>query len=215
MVVTDNKRKASDATTDSAVASQDGQQAKRPRGEDGVAKPKPALNLSVLEKAKKALEQQKELKEKLERLKQARATTSNQPSALATGLPPGGIPGRLTARMPPPLVVDGEGKQLAAGAAASLAPEKPRENPLLAPIIESLEEQDSAHYDHFLGTKAAKSLQRRPRSTIHFVEEGKFQKQAEEVRLRAQFGRHASSKLSIPQGARDLQSVDFEPAWPW
>lgn len=188
MVIPDNKRKASDGDGGSAAPNDDGQQAKRARGADGAPKPKPALDLSVLAKAKKALEKQKELKEKLERMKQASSKAAAQAAAPSAMLPPGGVPGKPTTRLPPPLVVDDHGRQLGAASAVAPAPEKPPVNPLLAPVEESLEDQDPSHYDPFLGTKGARSLQRRPRSTLQFVEEGRFQKQADEVRLRAQFG---------------------------
>jgi U4/U6 small nuclear ribonucleoprotein PRP3 len=187
MATPENKRKASDPADDVA---EDGQQAKRAKivaQEDGAAKPKPALDLSVLEKAKKALEKQKELKEKLARLKEASAAKASAAAFQAATAPATGAPSssKPATRLPPPLVLDEHGREV--GAPAFAAPRlKPAFNPLLAPIED--DEQDNKHYDRFLGNKGAKSLNRRPRSTLHFVEEGKFQKQAEDVRLRAKYG---------------------------
>jgi U4/U6 small nuclear ribonucleoprotein PRP3 len=176
----DNKRKASDPAD---ALTEDGQQAKRAKivQEDGTAKPKPGLDLSVLEKAKKALEKQKELKEKLARLKEAGAAKASAAAAAPSSTRPATV-------LPPPLVVDEHGREVgAAPSAAEPSRSKPAFNPLLAPI-EDDELLDGKHYDRFLGNKGAKSQHRRARNTLHFVQEGTFQKQAEDVRLRAKYG---------------------------
>ncbi|KAL4522820.1 hypothetical protein Ndes2526B_g00850 [Nannochloris sp. 'desiccata'] len=194
----ENKRKASDHAGGASGTAEDGQQTKRAKivqeEKDGVAKPKPAINLSVLEKAKKALEKQKELKERLARLKEAGAAkasaAASQPATTAPASAGGPSSTKLATRLPPPLVLDEHGREVGAAHApdTSAAPSRLKAafNPLLAPVED--DEQDNTHYDRFLGNKGAKSQHRRPRSTLHFVEEGKFQKQAEDVRLRAKYG---------------------------
>jgi U4/U6 small nuclear ribonucleoprotein PRP3 len=192
----DNKRKSFGHVGGASGAADDGQQAKRAKivQEDGVAKPKPAVDLSVLEKAKKALEKQKELKEKLARLKEAKASAAaSQPAAPApasAAIAGGPSSSKPATRLPPSLLLNEHGREVGAAHApdTSAAPScpKPALNPLLAPVEDNI--QDNKHYDRFLGNKGAKSQQRRPRSTLHFIEEGKFQKQAEDVRLRAKYG---------------------------
>jgi len=195
----DNKRKASEhMDCASGAVHEDGQQSKRTKivsNEDAnIAKPKPAIDLSVLEKAKKALEKQKQLQEKLARVKEANAAiasaAASHPALTAPASAGGPSSSKPAARLPPPLVLDEYG--LEAGAAhapdtfAAPSGSKPALKSLLAPVEDIT--QDNKHYDPFLGNKGAKSQNRRPRSTLHFIEEGKFQKQAEDVRLRAKYG---------------------------
>ena len=181
MVTSDgNKRKADD---DGVAAEDDGQQIKRAKLAVGTSKP--ALDMSILEKAKKALEKQKELKLKLQRLKE---TSSAKPPTAAPTV-------NFTTRLPPPLVLDDQGREVGASAEPHLSQQQqqqlpPKENPLLAPVVEDeLQLAQDAHFDPFLSSQGGRGGQsRRGRQALRFVEEGRFQKQADEVRLRAQFG---------------------------
>lgn len=138
-------------------------QHKRPRvAENGGSLPSSTVNLSIIEKAKAALQKQKDLKEKLERLKQAKSAVG---------------PSRPAPTLPPPLVV----------MKTSIPPvSAPTLNPLLVPVEAPIEEAFGAHYDPSLGARGSRD--RRVRASLRFVEDGKFQKEAEEMRLRAQLG---------------------------
>jgi U4/U6 small nuclear ribonucleoprotein PRP3 len=148
-----------------APTDQDGQPPKRPKmseiGDKSAIK-RPAIDMSVIEKAKAALQKQKELKEKLEKLKQAKAAKVTATATLAQreGAQPGSADG---------------------GGAVSLLVELDKAR------REQLQGQDgtSAHYDPFLH---ARSTGRRSRPALQFVEAGTFQKEADMVRLKAQFG---------------------------
>jgi U4/U6 small nuclear ribonucleoprotein PRP3 len=174
MATPDNKRKAEDAPdADGAEAS--AQDAKKARlgGGHGAA---PGLDLSVLEKAKKALQMQQGLKEKLARLKQAGA-------AAPGAAPPAARPGT---KLPPPLVLDEQGREVGAGPAP---PPRAPKAPLQLISAEEAAAEDERFYDPDLGWgNAPRRVQRRPRPELQFVEEGTFQKQAETARLRAQYG---------------------------
>lgn len=171
-------------------------EAKRPREEDGVlvvdeaaakkarvgqdgagspsaaavTKPKPAIDLSVVEKAKKALQLQKDLKEKMKRLQAAKAPGAAPAPAPAGPTRPAG---------PPPLVV------------AEPAATRPG---LPLGEEEGGQPEDDKFYDPEMGNRAARRLARRPRN-FSFVEEGRFQKQAEMARLRARFGDTAAREM--------------------
>lgn len=75
------KRRADDASNGGDAQHDDQSTAKRAKVGDN------AVDLSVLEKAKKALEMQKELKAKLERLKQAKQATTTKPPTVTAGSP--------------------------------------------------------------------------------------------------------------------------------
>lgn len=180
MASTDNKRKAEDAAPEGDAAAADGQPIKKARpSEEGVAngaagaQPKPAVDLSVLAKARKALAMQGALKEKLQRLKAASA------SAVPVARP-GAVPGKP---LPPPLVLDAEGREV--GAAAPAAKPAARLDLAPAPTVHA---DDDEFFDPAIGSRALRRLQRRARPELRFVEEGKYQKQAETTRLRAEFG---------------------------
>jgi U4/U6 small nuclear ribonucleoprotein PRP3 len=148
-----------------APTDQDGQPAKRPKMSelgDTSATKRPAIDMSVIEKAKAALQKQKELKEKLEKLKQAKAAKA---TATAT----------LTQRE------DAQPGSADGGGAVSLLVEldKARREQFQG------QEDTSAHYDPFLH---ARGMGRRSRPALQFVEAGTFQKEADMVRLKAQFG---------------------------
>lgn len=109
---------------------------------------KPENVASVLEKAKKALEMQSMLKEKLENIKKAKA----------------------------------EGSILA----SSKKPETKAKLDLVTPG--EMQVEDDEFFDPALGFNKSRTLQRRSRPTIEFVEEGTFRKQAETARLKAEYG---------------------------
>ena len=121
---------------------------------------------SVLEKAKKALEKQNELKKKLESLKKAKLSANGSK--------------------------DGKTKK--------------EQLELVRP--EDLYEQGDSFYDPFLGSKHR--LQRKSRPTLHFIEQGSLKKQAEDERLKAEFGEEYVQRLErreqgIAEGAEDVE----------
>lgn len=138
-----------------APTDQDGQPAKRPKTSEIK---RPAIDMSVIEKAKAALQKQKELKEKLEKLKQAKAAKATATVTQQEGAQPGSTDG---------------------GASLLEELDKARREQSQG------QEDGSAHYDPFLH---ARSMGRRSRPALQFVEAGTFQKEADMVRLKAQFG---------------------------
>jgi hypothetical protein len=184
------KRKAEDE----ASAQRDGEAAtKKARVEGDVGqgqpasqppRPKPVIDLSVLEKAKRALQLQKELKEKMKALQQGKRSEE----ATVTAAPPALRP--AAKGLPPPLLVDDQGREIdpatglpkgAAEAAAAAAE--------AAATAEAAARARTDFYDPGIGNRALKRQDRRPRAELRFVEEGRFQKEAETARLRAKFGR--------------------------
>lgn len=174
MTTPENKRKAEELVAASGEDDADGQASSKKIRLNGAdnggepAKPKPAVDMSVLEKAKKALEMQKALKEKLARLKQAQAA------------PPAAKP---SSKLPPPLVLDEHGREV--GAEAPEQPSRPKQLRLLTEP-EPEDEAPGGHFDPSLG--GGGRAQRRARPALQFVEHGTFQKQAETARLKAQLG---------------------------
>jgi U4/U6 small nuclear ribonucleoprotein PRP3 len=167
----DNKRKAEEAPKDGSATGADGADgAKRPRlaaaaaaapPPPPAAAPRPAAD--VLEKAKRAVAAQAGLKEKLAKMKEARAAAAAAAAVAAMPAPPPAArPG-----MPPPR----------APRAAPLALER-------APQLD----QAAPHFDPALGTREAARLVRRPRAELRFVAGGAYEKEAATQRLRAEFG---------------------------
>ena len=180
-----NKRKAPpDDGSAPAAEGEKIEEGKRLKADNGSAAPAPFTkkpDLAVLENAKQALAKQKELKEKLERLKQA---TSKLPSLAPTA------PKLPSTKLPPPLVLRNDADLLKAAAPLQAKHPRTKENPLLnaAAAAAPQEGEDASHFDPYLADKTAKFAKRRPKSTFKFVEDNRFTKEAEEMRLRAQYG---------------------------
>lgn len=177
----ETKRSRWEPANPEAAASTDqgGQPAKRAKtGENGetTAVKKPLIDMSVIEKAKAALQKQKELKEKLEKLKQAKAAAAQ-----------GGA-------QPKPAAAQGGGVSLL------VELEKAR---LEVPG------RDAAHFDPMLHSR---NIGRRSRPALHFVEAGTFQKEADMVRLKAQFGEGYVRDLEQrrQREAQEAEGADFD-----
>lgn len=121
---------------------------------------KPKIDMAVLEKAKKALELQKQLKDKLAKLQ----TTAAKPSQI------------------------------------SKAPLAPGSAPSTALVLEKTEVEElfeSRFFDPTLGDREYKKLQRRPRSTLTFLDEGSMQRIAH----------GGGARLDGRQGPHQIQDV--------
>jgi len=187
MATPENKRKAEESSAKEEVDNEV-QDAKRLKLNGGASvsglsgeamKPKPAVDMSVLEKAKKALQMQQGLKEKLARLKQAKAA----PTAMAPGM---GSKRPGATKLPPPLVVDEQGREVGASSLHASEVQEISRAPFL--LQHEPDEIDTTHFDPALGNRGIRRLQRPARPALQFVEEGKFQRQAEVARLKAEFG---------------------------
>ncbi|PNW79461.1 hypothetical protein CHLRE_09g416000v5 [Chlamydomonas reinhardtii] len=167
-------------------------------GAAGEAAAKPSLSLEALEKAKKALQLQKEIKEKLAKSKLAQLASKLQPPAApgaavtngGAAVPPSAIPG-----VRPPLLPG-------LGAAPLAPPIRPPPGitsvlppPLLPPVAPEPEEETGAFHDPILDRGAAgRRGERRRRAGFDFVQEGRFQREAELFRMKSQLGSGAFRK---------------------
>ncbi|KAG2437008.1 hypothetical protein HYH02_011440 [Chlamydomonas schloesseri] len=166
-------------------------------GAAGEAASKPSLSLEALEKAKKALQLQKEIKEKLAKSKLAQLA-SKLPAPAAQGpaapngsgaaplLPPGVRPPIAAAPLAPPV-------RPPPGIASVLPPPLA---PLAAPQPErEPEEEAGAFHDPILDRGAAgRRGERRRRAGFDFVQEGRYQREAELFRMKSQLGSGAFRK---------------------
>eukprot|EP00798_Chlamydomonas_sp_ICE-L_P006696 gene6696-3366_t len=235
-----------------------GSDAKKPRVDAGASAPaatRPGLSLAALEKAKKALQLQKQLKEKMKNLPQlqkaagAAASTpvsvleaakkaaeiaskitnapvvappilQQQPAALTSSVVTAlsGIPAAASSFKAPVLRLDSQGREVdehgkpiqrqvqvvstlkvnqqhVKGAPAP-APAKTSFLDLYAPP----ENEESEFHDPRMSA-GGKKMDRRKRSGFEFVQEGQFQKQAEMLRLKAQYGEGAMRRGPVlPKG---------------
>ncbi|KAL4423323.1 hypothetical protein ABPG77_006118 [Micractinium sp. CCAP 211/92] len=221
-----------------------------------IAAPKKlGIDLDKLQKAKLALQKQKELQEKLKkagitlgkpgaapRPPAAAGAASAVAAAIAAGVPPaaaaaGIVPASLIAKgvtsvaaaaasipaaaagapaapaapaapkpvtkLPPPLILDEEGREIdpLTGKPVERRPE-PQAPGLPSAAAQLQQEQQKAEeaaakfFDPAIGNRGLRRLDRRPRTSFQFVEEGKLQKQAELGRLRAKFGDDAAKQLA-------------------
>ena len=148
------------------------------------------------------------------------------PGAAAPGAaaPGAAVPGPK-ANLPPPLVVDAQGREVDASgqpvrrpvslaeaaaakagkplpaAAAAAAPRKPLS---LAVPAQEPGAEDARFFDPDISSRGmAKRQERRPRAALRFVEEGRFQKAAEVARLQAKFGDGAVRALERRREAEE------------
>ena len=138
-------------------------------GSENMAKPKPGIDPSILEKAKKAVQIQKDLKEKLERLKKggiAVKTSKGSSVRDVNGHKVSTIAADTVAIEP----IDG----------AETTDAKSLRKPSSF-IVDRLEPFETAHFDPMLGTKERNRLQRRSRPAFLFLKEGELTRKAEEA----------------------------------
>eukprot|EP00890_Picochlorum_soloecismus_P000222 jgi/Picsp_1/11/NSC_00011-R1_u4 u6 small nuclear ribonucleoprotein prp3 len=153
---------------------------------------------SVLEKARKALQMQHTLKERLKNIKKHAEYPKDSKEKGKLGLLDGGTTAeRPTLELPSPE-----------------------------------QEAADAYFDPALNIRDSKSLRRKNRPSIQFIEEGFFQKQAETARLKAEFGeeyvrdledrrRHEAQEMDagenpnlVPLGKREDADIDGEIDFP-
>lgn len=103
--------------------------------------------------------------------------------------------------MPPPLILDDLGREIdpLTGKPIVRQPESapgPSAQQQREEQERKAEEDAAKFFDPSLGTRELRRLERRPRASFQFVEEGKMQKQAEMGRLRAKFGDEGARQMA-------------------
>lgn len=172
--------------------------------------------MEALEKAKKALQLQKEIQEKIK----------NKLPQLAAKLPapPGGGP---PAAPPPAAAMPGTASVLPGGTASVLPPAGRRPGPPGAPPAAAQQQQaaqrqaqaqdeeggageeaEDPFFDPRMGTGGRRRNDRRRKAGFEFVEEGRYQHEAEVFRLKAQLGQ-AAFRRGAPRVAGPLMGPGF------
>ncbi|KAG2483597.1 hypothetical protein HYH03_017539 [Edaphochlamys debaryana] len=178
---------------------------KLPLAAAGAAAPaaRPTVNLEALEKAKKALQLQKEIQEKLKSRLPQLAAKLPAPGA-ANGAAPVLAPAAAGAPSVRPLL------GLPPGAAAASGPVPltgiPPLRPALPPAAPEPPPEDDPFYDPALARGAGgRRSDRKRRGGFDFVNEGRFQREAELFRMKAHLGaaafRRGAPRVSGPLGA--------------
>ncbi|EIE27173.1 PRP3-domain-containing protein [Coccomyxa subellipsoidea C-169] len=154
---------------------------------------------AALERARKLLEL-RQLNEKLKnKVPKASGTPAVlPPPAVAPALPPGAKPKTFT---PASLYLDDQGREVDAQGRLIQRNDTRVAAPTLK-LNERVEAKKPAEpkkpeppkrsfYDPEMGDRLLNKVQRRPRASFEFVQHGRFEKQAEVLRLKAQFGEEA------------------------
>lgn len=192
-----NKRKAEEVT----ASSSDGKKSRF--NENGTTalgagvspKPKAAIDPAILEKAKKAVQIQKDLREKLERLKKARAIS--KPS-----VPPSGVSvSQVSGEPERPHREERNEHEKQKRPAADVSERRWTVETILEPFA-------SDHFDPSLGTRERNRLQRRPRPGFRFVEEGLLQRKAEDERRQAEIASMAERNRKLRGDMKKGPSVE-------
>ncbi|CAL8464003.1 g3538 [Coccomyxa elongata] len=167
-----------------------------------------------LEKAKRLLELSKALRNKVPKVTGATLPPLPPPAAPSASLAaaPGGKPKTST---PASLYLDDQGREVdeqgrlvkrdtRAVAAPTLKLNERVEGKKAAP--KEPEPPKRSFYDQEIGERLLNKTLRRPRASFDFVQHGRFEKQAEAMRLKAQFGDEAV-KAKPPKAFEDKKSA--------
>ncbi|KAL6776099.1 PRP3 [Auxenochlorella protothecoides x Auxenochlorella symbiontica] len=148
--------------------------AKRPRVDEteADAPAKLSLKLEILERAKRTLQQKKEFLAAAKKAQAAAAAAASTPAPRQEQAPAVAEPGA------------GRSQKPAVGTAEEEAPA-----------------DEGAFFDPEIGHRGGRRMDQRRRGGLQFVEEGKFQKQAEISRLRREYGEGAARQLAARKAA--------------